>query len=144
AIEAGGQRLCASCSASTFPVSASISTYATGGVPAAPAGTVAIPVRIAASAVILLIAPPPLRRTPRGARRASGAERRERVGPPEELIRLRADHVPVAVELAVEEQAAHVPRAPEKREKPLAREPLHHVAARVDEIRPHRADGGIV
>src|SRR5205085_11108099 len=115
-----------------------------GGVPAALAGIVATPIRIAASAVILHIAPPPLRRTPCGVRRTSAAERRERVGSPDELIRLGADHVPAAGELAVEEQPAHVARAPEKREKALTRETLRHVAARVDEIGPHRADGGIV
>src|SRR5438128_2508088 len=73
----------------------------------------------------------------------SGAERRERLVPLNELLGLGPDDAAVAVELAVEQEPAHVAGATQKRDEPLAREPLHHVATRVHQVAPHGPHGGV-
>src|SRR5262245_57815782 len=117
-MDAGGQRLCASCSASTVPLSPSIRTHATGADPAARAGTRTPAIRTTATAVIRHIDRLPFDGRPRiGRPSTSGPERRERVGPRDQLIGLRPDHVPVTVELTVEQEPAHVTGATEEREE---------------------------
>src|SRR5437773_1957308 len=91
----------------------------------------------------LRITSPPLPPAPATRAPRSGAERGERVGPPNELIGLGADHVSVVIELPVEQEAAHVAGAAQERDEPLAREPLRHVATRVHQVAQHGPYGGI-
>src|SRR5437867_3297985 len=73
----------------------------------------------------------------------SASECDERFVAPDELLRIGADHVSAPVELAVHEEPPDVAGTPQEREETRARHPLRDVAAPVDEIAPHRADGRI-
>src|SRR5207249_2576166 len=73
----------------------------------------------------------------------SASECDERFVAPDELLRIGADHVSAPVELAVHQEPPDVAGAPQERAEARARHPLRDVAAPVDEIAPHRADGRV-
>jgi hypothetical protein len=143
-IDAGGQRLCASCSARHGPavhVHHEVRNGALG------AGRYAhVPAGASARRTPIRSDHPPHHLPPLHAP-ARPVPRRTQ-GPSVEIASARGtsrsgsavDHLPVAVELAVDEQATDVLLATEEGHEALPRETLRQVATRLDQIVPHRPD----
>src|SRR5207237_3837684 len=109
-IDAGGQRRWASCSASTVPLSASITRYAAGAaatsgwwVLASAADAMSAPHAATAAALRVALIPNYLGAASRR-HSPSASECDERFVAPDELLRIGADHVSAPVELAVHQQ----------------------------------------
>src|SRR5262249_23660161 len=70
-------------------------------------------------------------------------QRRQRFLALDELIRLRPDHLPRSLELAVDQEPADLARPSQERGERIARQPLRDVVAPGHECLPGIADGGL-